>query len=82
MCDNQNSRNNMETEDEIIKKSKRIEVDAESDDEGRIPVGEALFVELCFAWIETHGSEILEKVLARRVVKPKMKRENAGVELC
>lgn len=43
--------------------STREEVDAFSSDEGEIHVGEELFMELCDAWLKTHGSRVLKKVL-------------------
>lgn len=59
-------------------KRKNIEVDALADNEGAIRVGEELFVELCLAWIETHGKDILEDLLLDRIEskKPKLKRED------
>lgn len=43
--------------------SPREEVGAYASDEGEIMVGEELFTELCDAWLKTHGSRVLKKVL-------------------
>jgi len=47
-------------------KDNRREVDCFSTDEGIIQVGEELFQEICEAWLDTHGIEIVEKCLQSR----------------
>lgn len=40
-------------------------VDAPINDEGEVIVGEDLFMEMCDAWLETHGAKVLETVLKK-----------------
>lgn len=61
-----------------------LSVDAYMDDEGRITVGEELFIEICEAWIERRGPGIMRKVLADNTSKEVSKkstynRQNAVV---
>jgi len=46
-------------------KSNRVEVDADSNQEGEVIVGEDLFMEMCDAWISVHGHEAIVKALAK-----------------
>jgi len=47
-----------------LRLSDREEVGAFSSDDNEIQVGEELFIELCDAWIKTHGAKVLKQVLS------------------
>lgn len=64
---------------EFSRKSTDAAMASEGDDGVDVIVGEELFVSLCEAWIDSHGLEILEKVLARKIVKPRLPRQKAGI---
>lgn len=55
--------NSESSQDDGMRLSNREEVEAFSSTEGEIQVGEELFTELCDAWLKTHGSRVLKKIL-------------------
>jgi len=45
-----------------------LTVNAPLDNDGNVYVGEKLFTEMCEAWLDTHGTEVLESVLNSRKI--------------
>lgn len=45
--------------------SQRVCVDAPSNDDGDVIVGEDLFMQMCDAWLQTHGNEAIIKALQK-----------------
>lgn len=62
----------MESSSRSITESGSVEIDAFSED-NRIIVGEELFKEFCWAWIETKGPSILKAVIRENEVKERKK---------
>lgn len=59
-----------------------IEIEAYPLDGERVVVGEDLFKEFCWAWIETKGPSLLKAVIRENELKerkPKLNRQNAGL---